>query len=64
MDLADEFLQLCQDYGDIADNIKDYGMSAVREAKRDLQDKVSRLAGCFADLEGEEARLGVGKAVA
>lgn len=45
VDLADEFLEVCKDYGDVDDDIKDSGMRSVREAKRTLQDYVSRLAG-------------------
>lgn len=45
VDLADEFLQLCRDYGEIASEVKDRGMTAVREAQRSLQDYVTRLAG-------------------
>lgn len=44
VDLADEFLQLCRDYGDVHGNISDQGMRAVREAKRELQGYVSKLA--------------------
>jgi hypothetical protein len=45
VDLADEFLQLCRDYGDVNGDISDQGMRAVREAKRELQGYISLLAG-------------------
>lgn len=44
VDLADEFLELCRDFGEIHGDINDQGMRAVREAKRELQNYLSRLA--------------------
>ena len=44
VELADDFLQLCRDYGEVSSDVSDSGMSSVRAAKRSLQDYVSRLA--------------------
>lgn len=44
VDLADEFLQTCHDYGEVSGNVTDDGMSSIRAAKRSLQDYVRRLA--------------------
>jgi hypothetical protein len=45
VDLADEFLQLCHDYGEVSADVKDRGMGSVREAKRTFQEYIARLAG-------------------
>lgn len=43
MDLADEFLQVCSDYVDLASTINDHGRRAARDAICHLQDYLSRL---------------------
>jgi hypothetical protein len=44
VDAADEFLQLCHDCGEISDDIIGYGRSHVRQAQRELQEHIKRLA--------------------
>jgi hypothetical protein len=44
VDLADEFLQACHDYGEVCADVKDQGMGSVREARRTLQGYMTRLA--------------------
>lgn len=44
VDLADEFLQVCSEYVDLASNINDQGRRAIRDAIRYLQDYLPRLA--------------------
>lgn len=44
LERCDDFLQLCQDYGEIAPDLRLQGMKTIRDAKRDLQRHVSELA--------------------
>lgn len=44
VDLADEFLQVCSDYLDIASSINEQGRQGVRDAMRHLQEYLPRLA--------------------